>query len=120
MNAALAAGSSSDDSARNRAGQGELLALAVQMADNGASQDEITASLRAQFPGLHPDNHYQNPAAEAVMRCVVRERARLLARQIDIRRLRAKGLPESLADRHLSADERAHIAAAMTTPGEYE
>jgi hypothetical protein len=120
MNATLAADPCHEDPGRKRAGQGELLALAIQLADSDASQEEIHASLQAQFPGLHPDNHYQNPAAEAVMRRIVRERARLLSRQIDIRRLRAKGLPESLADRHVPAAGPAQTAPIVTAPGEYE
>lgn len=100
--------------------QGELLARAIELADTGASQDDIIATLQAQFPGITRDSHYLNPAAEAVMRRIVCDRARALARQIDIRRLREKGLPETLADRHVPPAPATSNAAASGAQGVYD
>ena len=99
--------------------QGEMLSTAIQLADAGAPQDEIIASLRMRFPG-GSNNCYQNPSAEAVMRRIVRERARKLAREVDVRRLRAKGLPESLADRHSPAAALGQPAPGVDVPGVYD
>ena len=96
------------EEACDRAGQGELLAVAIQLAAAGAMQEAIVATLRARFPGLPNENYYQNPAAEAVMRRVVLARQRAAAREADLRRLRAKGLPESLADRGTVPEPRPH------------
>ncbi len=96
------------------------MAVAIKLADAGTSQEEIVASLEAQFPGRLAENYYLNTAAEAVMRRIVRERARLLARDIDIRRLRAKGLPESLADRHEPAAAPKPAAASVGVQGLYD
>ncbi len=87
------------ETACDRPGQSAVLAVAIQLAAGGATQEVIVATLRARFPGLPNENYYQNPAAAAVMRRVRREQQRCVGLEADRARLRTKGLPEHLAER---------------------
>jgi hypothetical protein len=63
----------------------------------GATQEEIVAALRREFPGLPDERYYLNPAAMAVMARCRRDQQQEQGRRVDVARLRARGLPEAWA-----------------------
>lgn len=77
----------------------QMIAYANGAAGDGCTQEALVAALRQRYPGLPNENYYQNTAAQAVMRRIRAEQRRQQGIAADKARLRAKGLPESLAER---------------------
>lgn len=104
----------------NAPAQGTLLqaAIAIVEAEPHLDQEEIEEQLRKQFPGIQKLNHYANPAAEAMMRRIRNDEQARIGIAADRARLRAKGLPESLAERRASLPASAAAARAQT--GDYD
>lgn len=84
-----------------RSGQGQLLTVALELADQGASQEEISAELERRYPGKPSPAYYGNPAAEAVYRRVRKAHLQQVGLAKDIAKLRAEGKPEDWAYKQL-------------------